>query len=315
MGGARLPRGTGNKPVVKGSKRRFARRVAKAALVAVATALVGVAAMYGLGLLRGHAREAPTHQVSAASLRLVKGPAWMTPAILAELDVGLLDPEFPQRFSLLDDGVSQRIAAAYEACVWVERVRKIVKHDPRVDPDRPPLEVHLKFRRPAAFVRSRGGFCLVDSCGVRLPGVYSEPRLGRVALLVISGVTSSPPNVGQVWSDARLEAGVRVAEAVGPRRQVFRLVSIDVSNVGGRHDPRDTEIALFTANGTRIKWGRAPTADAELLQEKSPDAKVAYLDFVYKHMNGQVDGVLAYIDIPNEAVRRRPADTGSRLRS
>ena len=310
-----MPRGTGNKPAGNGSGRPVARRVAKTALVALATVVVGGAAMYGLGLLRGHVREAPTHQVSAASLRLVKGPAWMTPAILAELDVGLLDPEFPQQFSLLDDGVLRRIAAAYETCVWVERVERIVKHDPRVDASRPPLEIYLKFHRPAAFVESRGGFCLVDSGGVRLPGVYREPRLGGVELLVISGVTSGPPNVGQVWSDARLDAGVRVAEAVGPKRRLFHLASVDVSNVGGRSDPRETEIALFTDNGTRIKWGKAPTRDAALLQEKTPDEKVAYLDFVYKHLNGQVDGVLAYIDIPNETVRRRPAGTGSRLRS
>ena len=310
-----MPRGAGKKAAAKDGERRLARRVAKAALVALATVAVGGAAVHGLGLLRGYVRATPTHQVSAGSLRLVKGPAWMTPAILAELDVGLLDPDFPQRFSLLDDGVLRRIAAAYEACVWVERVERIVKHDPRVDPSRPPLEVYLKFRRPAAFVRSGGGFHLVDSGGVRLPGVYREPRLGGVELLVISGVASGPPNVGQVWADARLDAGVRVAEAVGPKRRRFRLASIDVSNVGGRRDPRETEIALFTANGTHIKWGRAPTADAALLQEKTLGEKVAYLDFVYKHLSGQVDGVLAYIDIPNEAVRRRPADTGSRLRS
>jgi len=310
-----LARSAKRKTTGTAAERFPARSVAKAALVALATMAVGGAAVYGLARLRGYVREAPTHQVSAASLRLVKGPAWMTPAILAELDVALLDPEFPQRFSLLDHGVVERIAAAYETCVWVERVRKIVKHDPRVDPTRPPLEVHLKFRRPAAFVRSRGGFCLVDSHGVRLPGVYREPRLGDVEWLVISGVESGPPDVGHVWADARVDAGVRVAEAVGPRRRQFRLASIDVSNVGGHRDPRETEIALFTANGTRIKWGRAPTPDADLLQEKTPDEKVAYLDFVYKRLNGQVDGVLAYIDIPNEAVRRWPADASSRLRS
>jgi len=310
-----LPRGTANKGSQKDGERRVARRVAKAALIALATVAVGGAAVHGLGLLRGYVRATPTHQVSAGSLRLVKGPAWMTPAILAELDVGLLDPDFPQRFSLLDDGVLRRIAAAYETCVWVERVERIVKHDPRVDPDRPPLEVHLKFRRPAAFVESRGGFYLIDTGGVLLPGVYRQPRLGGVERLVISGVASGPPNVGQVWADARLDAGVRVAEAVGPKRRQFRLVSIDVSNVGGRRDPRETEIALLTQSGTCIKWGRAPTPDAALLQEKTLGEKVAYLDFVYKRLNGQVDGVLAYIDIPNEAVRRRPADAGTRLRS
>jgi len=52
-----------------------------------------------------------------------------------------------------------------------------------------------------------------------------------------------------------------------------------------------------------------------MLQEKSPDEKVAYLDYVYQHLNGKVDGVLSYIDIPNEAVRRRSAESTARLRS
>jgi len=286
----------------------------KATLVAVVTLAVGCAAVYGLGALHEGVRRAPAYQVSATSLRLVEGPSWMTPGILAELDVGLLDPEFPQRFSLLDDGVLSRIAAAYERCVWVERVKCIEKHDPRVDPSRPPLEIVLKFRRPMAFVETSRGYCLVDARGVRLPGMYREPQLGAVRLLVIHGVATSPVGVGAVWSDASLSAGLRVADAVEPRRERFGLVTLDVTNVGGRCDPAETEIALLTASGTRIKWGRAPSPEAQRLREKSPAEKLAYLAYVYKQMGGRVDGVLDCVDIPNEAVRRRAA-TGRRLRS
>lgn len=303
-------RAEGDKPA-----RSLAFRMAKGALVALVTAGVGFGVVYGLDALRADVRAAPTHQMSAASLRLVKGPPWMTPAILGELDVALLDPEFPQRFSLLDEGVSRRIAAAYERCVWVERVQRIVKHDPRVDATVPPLEVHLKFRRPMAFVKSPEGYCLVDDKGVRLPGVYAQPRLGAMELMVVTGVTSRVPNVGQPWRDPSVEGAVRVAEAVGSKREAFRLVSVDVSNYGGRRDPRDSEVALFTANNTRIKWGRAPTREAAMLQEKTLDQKVAYLDYVYQRLEGQVDGVLAYIDIPNEAVRRRSASSSTQLRS
>jgi CTP:molybdopterin cytidylyltransferase MocA len=104
-----------------------------------------------------------------------------------------------------------------------------------------------------------------------------------------------------------LSAAVKVAGAVEPRREQFRLASIDVSNFGGRLNPRDTEIALYTANDTRIKWGKAPSPEAAMLQEKTLTEKVMYLEHVYKSLGGQVDGVLAYIDIPNEAIRRRAA--------
>jgi hypothetical protein len=289
-------------------------RVIKAVLTAVVTAAVGCAAVYGLGLLRDEVAAEPAYQVSASSLRLVEGPQWMTPGILAELDVGLLDPDFPQRFSLLDEGVTPRIAAAYERCVWVERVKRIEKHDPRVDPSRPPLEIVLTFRRPTAFVKTPRGYCLLDAKGVRLPGLYREPRLGAQRLLVLRGVASRPPDVGQTWSDAAVAAGLRVSQAVENRRKRFRLVSVDVSNVGGRQDPHETEIALVTQSGTRIKWGKAPSPEAARLREKSPEEKLDYLAYVYEQMGGRVDGVLAYIDIPNEAVRRR-SDAGPRLRS
>jgi len=288
--------------------------VLKAALVVLVTAAVGGGAIYGLAVLREQVRTARPYQISASSLRLVDGPSWMTPGILAELDVALLDPEFPQRFSLLDAGVARRIAAAYERCVWVEKVKRIEKHDPRVDPGRPPLEIVLTFRRPLVFVRTGRGYCLLDAYGVRLPGVYPEPRLGAERLLVVQGVSTRPPEVGQAWSGAALGAGLRVAEAVEPRRERFQLAAVDVSNYGGRRDPHEAEIVLVTASGTRIKWGKAPGPEADRLREKSPAEKLAYLAFVYEQMGGQVDGVLAYIDIPNEAVRRRSA-TGRRLRS
>jgi len=296
-------------------KQAFLWRFLKGALVALGTAAVGCGILYALDHFREEVRVAPGFVMTSESLRLVKGPTWMTPSILAELDVGRLDPEFPKRFSLLDADISPRIAAAYQRCLWVDRVEKIVKHDPRVAPNAPPLEVFLRFRRPIAFVQTPEGFCLVDDQGVRLPGVYREPALGATKLIVVTGVSLRPPAPGVAWNDSGLRAAVRVAEAVEPRREAFRLATVDVSNFGGRRDARDTEIALFTTNDTRIKWGKAPSSEAAMLAEKSLLEKVAYLEYVYKTLHGQVDGVLSYIDIPNEAIRRRSTDVATRVRS
>lgn len=284
-------------------------RLLKGALVALVTAAVGCGLLYTLDIFHEDIRAAPGYVMTSDSLRLVTYPRWMTPAILAELDVGLLDPSFPQRFSLLDTDVCPKIAAAYEKCPWIEKVERIVKHDPRVDPKRPPLEVFLRFRRPLAFVQQRDGFILMDEHAMRLPGVYAEPRLGAERYLVVTGISASPPEAGQEWNEPAVQAALKVAAAVGDRREAFRLATVDMSNFGGRRDPRDTEIAIWTASDTRIKWGRAPSAEAVVLQEKTPDEKVAYLDYVYKTLKGQVDGQLSYIDIPNEAIRRRSATT------
>ena len=290
------------------------RAILKSLLVAAAVATVCGAVGYGFMRMGEVVRAAPEYQVSRESLRLVSGPEWMTPAILAELDV---TRELPERFSLLDPTIAARVARAYERSVWVERTESVVKRDPRVAGNGPPLEVRLKFRRPVAFVQvsGRDGFYLVDGRAVRLPGVYREPRLGEVRLLVIMGCRESPPEPGRPWAVPALESGVRVADAVQSRREKFGLTTVDVSNFGGRRDPRDTEIALYTENHTRIKWGKAPTPEAERLQEKSPAEKVGYLDFVYDRLEGRIDGVLSYIDIPNEAIGRRSAADSNRLRS
>jgi len=289
------------------------RAALKALLVVLALAGAGVGVVFGFARLGQVLRDAPEYRISRESLRLVSGPAWMTPAIRAELDV---TSSLPTRFSVLDPTIPERVARAYEACVWVERVESVRVRDVRVAGG-PPLEVRLKFRRPVAFVEvgGRDGYCLVDARGVRLPGTYREPRLGAVRLLVITGCAEPPPAPGRVWSAPALEAAVRVAEAVEPRREKFGLASVDVSNFGGRRDPRQTEVTLWTVNQTEIKWGRAPTPEAERLQEKTLTEKVGYLDYVYESFQGRVDGVLSYIDIPNEAVGRRSTPERYRLRS
>jgi hypothetical protein len=290
-------------------------RLLKGALVAVVTAVLGGGLVWGYYALRDRVRESPGYQITCENLTLVEAPVWMTEDIRAEIQMSRLDPDFPKRFSLLDEDVCQRVADAYAQCPWVERVEKVVKHDPRMDPRRI-LEISLKFRHPLAFVQvQENSLCLVDEQGVRLPGLYTAPRLGASTFIVITGVPWAAPDPGRKWNDESLAAGLKVAAAVEAKRKAFHLVSVDVSNFGYRQDRRETEVVLATAHNTRIKWGRAPTPQAELLQEESCAEKVAYLDLCYKSLHGQVDGVIEYIDIPNQAYYPRSRDVALRVRS
>jgi len=225
----------------------------------------------------------------------------MTPEITASLDI---TGELPDEFSLLDAGIAERIAAAYERKAWVKEVTRVIKRSCGASSDRSPLEIHLKFREPVAFVQAGGKLYLVDSDAVRLPGTYVEPWLGSRRLFVISGVRAPPPSPSQAWSAPSVQAGVKVAAALVSRRVAFRLVRIDVDNVGGRRDPRASEIAVYTEHSTRIDWGKPPGKRADIL-EKTLAEKVAYLDYVYERFGSAVDGDLIYVDIPNETIRRR----------
>jgi hypothetical protein len=304
-----------DKPARESASAPLGWRALKGLLVVLGVVAAGCGVVWGLSELRDSIRVSPGYQMTSESLSLVTYPPWMTEAIRDELDIQRLDPSFPKRFSLLDDDVCDRIAAAYSRCVWVERVERIVKHDPRVDPSRPPLEVDLKFRHPTAFIQVEDGYALVDSHGIRLPGLYREPSLGDNPLIVIAGAPWLAPQPGAMWDDPSVQAGLKVAVAVETKREAFCLETIDVSNVGYRRNKRDSEIALHTTNGTCIKWGKAPTPEAELLQEKTCAEKVAYLDYVYKSLGGRVDGIMEYVDIPNEVYRRWSTDLATRVRS
>jgi len=297
----------------RGGKPRFRRRLLMGWLSVVVLGGLAGGVIYGFVCLDSEVRSLPMYQVDRALLPpIVQGEAWMTPSILADLDIR---NQLPARFNLLDPELCRFVARACEQIVWIERVERVEVHDPRVDPTHLPLEVRVTFRRPVAFVEGDHGAYLVDAHGVRLPGVYSEaPRLGQETLLVIRGVNAAPPQPGQPWPGGSVLAGAQVAEAVTPHRHGYRITTVDVSNYGRRRSPDDTEIALYTQNGTRIKWGMAPSARADLLHEEL-FRKVEYLDYVYQQLGGRVDGVLEYIDVPNKTIRRRAASLTTRLRS
>jgi hypothetical protein len=156
--------------------------------------------------------------------------------------------------SLFDAGLVERVARAFESSPWIRRVLAVE----RVFPDR--LRVRFEYRRAHAAVRRANGHVLVDSDGVRLPGVWADPpTCDRPA--VITGIASAPPTPGKVWDDPALRAGLAMADFVhgDPILRRLGVKEVDVANFGGRLDPRRTEVALVTAGGCVVHWGRDPS--------------------------------------------------------
>lgn len=280
-------------------KKPFLRALGVVLLVSAGLAALG----FGLHLVRQSVAELPEYRVRSADLRLIQGPRWMTPEIAAGLDI---TADLPEEFSLLDEQIAGRIVAAYARKVWVKRVLRVAKHYPQPGSEAAPIEVHLEFRSPVAFVAIGDRYYLVDSEGIRLPGVYSGPRLGDAEFFVISGARGRVPLPGQKWQSPEIVAGVRVASSLASRRYAFNLARIDVSNIGGRRDPGVSEIAIYTHRLTRIDWGKPPGPRTDIL-EKPLLKKIAYLDYVYEKFGGRIDGQLIYVDVPNESIRRRPS--------
>jgi hypothetical protein len=155
--------------------------------------------------------------------------------------------------SLLDDGLVERVARAFGANPWVKKVASVE----RVYPDH--LRVRVEFRRPHLAVQRPNGFVVIDAEGVRLPGVYAEPPACDVSVRV-TGTSSQPPAPGRAWAEPEIAAAIEMASLVGdPVLARAKVAAIDVSNVNGRVDRRRAEIALVTAGGCAIEWGRAPS--------------------------------------------------------
>ena len=289
-------------------------RVWKMLLVAVLASVLGGAAVYGLHDYRQRIAWENANCVRPAEMRLARGPSWMTPEIAQEIRLSL--SELPERLSVFDTAAPRQVAQCLERNPWIRRAT--VRFDqPRAGKSNG-VEVALVFRRPVAFVEVGQGaaarYALVDREGVRLGGrSYAEPQLGDRVLLVVTGVASAAPQAGQLWNDPQVRAGAAVGGLFCDRVVKFNLSRIDVSNLGGKRNPRDAEIVLFTKQAqTRILWGGPPgDRRTEILEGWTAQQKLQYLD---SHCQGILDGRVPYIDLVERVVGEprywRPAAPG-----
>jgi hypothetical protein len=159
--------------------------------------------------------------------------------------------------SLFEPGLVEAVGRTFEECPWIRKVTAVE----RVFPNQ--LRVRFEYRVPQVAVRRQGGagYVLVDVEGVRLPGVYVDPP-ACACPVEITGIASLPPEPGRAWTDPALKAGMCLAELAheNPLLARLRIREVDVANVGGKVDPRKSEVALVTATGCSIAWGRAPGA-------------------------------------------------------
>jgi hypothetical protein len=179
------------------------------------------------------------------SIRTAVAPAWANRQGVETVRVDTLGA------TLFDRDLVERVGRSYESCPWVRKVTSVE----RVFPDE--VRVKFEYRRPHVAFRRSNGYVVVDAEGVRLPGVYVDPPpCDRT--VEVAGAVTLPPEPGRVWNDPAVRAGLEMAEFVHKTAFLKRLEvrEVDLSNLGGRIDPRRSEVALVTSNGCAIYWGR-----------------------------------------------------------
>ncbi|HWB52698.1 MAG TPA: hypothetical protein VG722_00830, partial [Tepidisphaeraceae bacterium] len=130
----------------------------------------------------------------------------------------------------------------------------------------------------------------------QLPKVMYEPASdgGHTQLRIIQGVRKHPTEAGAIWTGTDVIDGLKMAALLAGHHFTDDILRIDVTNAGGRADPRQPFIVLLTKAGTQIRWGRPPGEND--FTEASPIEKLMHLDEIYAQYH-RIDADQPWIDL------------------
>jgi hypothetical protein len=203
-------------------------------------------------------RELAFFQVSAAETAPLAVPDWIPPEWTAEARAVISRHD---GFSIFDDDAIAELCNDLKQLPWVRDVREAERGLPRT------LKLAIAPRTPIALVETKNSLILVDAEGTVLPPAYfPASRLENLPRIVKWRGEFAEPDAGARWNDDAVLDGLSVSQRLpdlyfsklATFAPEFRISRIDVSNVGGVIDRKDSEILLVTTGGVRIKWGRAP---------------------------------------------------------
>lgn len=180
-------------------------------------------------------------------------PRWAMPAIEGDLQrvAGLNGKR-----SIFEPGLGKRLALAYGRSPWVLKVCYVRRLFPNS------LEVGLALRKPAAAVHAGDASYLVDEDGVLLSRrFYRWPGDAGLLPVIVPTHRVAPCSPGIRWREESILAGVGLLRMLREYGivETLNIRWIDVSNFGGIHDQKKSEIVLCNGTRTRIKWGRFAT--------------------------------------------------------
>jgi hypothetical protein len=223
-------------------------------------------------------------------------PSWIRTDVRGEV---FRNASLDGPLSIMDDSLTERIAAAFSLHPWIAKVQRVTKYHPAH------VRVEVEYRRPVLMVEVAGGVLPVDARGVLLPsGDFSPVERSRFPRLV--GVNTSPMGTaGERWGDARVVGAAEIAALLRPAWDELKLDAIVPSaSPSGAGD--DFVYSLYTRGRTQIIWGRAPGVPAA--GESSAAEKAAKLK-EYATAHGTLDGRNGpqQLDIRSPRLSSRPA--------
>lgn len=199
----------------------------------------------------------PEYQISPQQVTLNPSPRWIPPDLVRQV---FERAGFDGSESLLDESLSERVAAAFYTHPWIENVRSVRKSFPAR------LYVDVVYREPVAMVKGVDGFYPIDRHAVLLPPKdFSAADTRRYP--VIERVSSVPMGrLGQPWGDPAVSGAAELAAVLmssdGEQNSWWKKLDLAAIMVPRRvafaSDADQLEYQLRTTGGSEILWGRSP---------------------------------------------------------
>jgi hypothetical protein len=244
----------------------------------------------------------PEYVIGPRGIEITPPPPWLRRTDLAAevyRDLTLHGP-----VSIMDDDLTQRVAAACLLQPWVAKVQQVAKQYPAK------VKVDLVYRRPVCMVKLGDQLLPVDAEAVLLPADDFFP-VEKAKYPRLLDVDRGPMGgAGRRWGDIRVAGGAEIAAAIQPIWEKLKLQSIvphltPATATGASLPPGSARRAgdyyfeIIAAGGMRIIWGRSPASD--ITGEPTPLQKVKKLEqFFAEH------GSLDYPQAPRELDLRKP---------
>lgn len=226
-------------------------------------ALGGAVLLGGLALastgVRAEVESWPRFMVEPARLAADGLPPELGPRARADL-TGL---PLPARTSSFDPRLVGWVQACLQDLPWVESVERVWLGGP----DR--IDFALRPRLPRARLGEGPEAPIVTADGAVIPAAYAADPEALPRLLGVPGPQRPTPR------REALLAGLAVLEAV--RGVDLPLAAVDLANLGGAVDPRQSEVVLRTRDGLAIEWGRVEGPRPHLPPERQRQALQTFL--------------------------------------
>jgi hypothetical protein len=235
-----------DEPAPPASRPALRRWLGQAALLVTVVALL-LGGLVWLGqYAREQIRDRERFQVAFADIDCEPPPGLSRGDFLDEV---MYHASCPERFSILEDGLADKLKQYFAKHPWVAQVDKVEVQPPRG------VRVQVAYRQAVLAVVVAPEFAGssfagdkklpvrgVDREGVLLP---KKAPLG-VALAVLDKAPPPTRPIGQLWGDAGVEAAARTAALLQPHQQLLGLKWLTLTPDG----------LVLGGTGVKVVWGK-----------------------------------------------------------